>query len=64
MAVFLFLPIAQFDTTDGIYSFTAQGISTVEAAGIPFLMSESTYTGITGMTWDHTGLPNCPNDYR
>ena len=40
------------------------GISTVEAAGIPFLMSESTYTGITGMTWDHTGLPNCPNDYR
>lgn len=31
MAVFLFLPIAQFDTTDGIYSFTAQGISTVEA---------------------------------
>lgn len=40
------------------------GISTVEAAGIPFLMSESTYTGIFGMTWDHTGLPSCPNDYR
>ena len=35
MAVFLFLPIAQFDTTDGIYSFTAQGISTVEAVTTP-----------------------------
>ena len=37
MAVFLFLPIAQFDTTDGIYSFTAQGISTVEAMTTPVI---------------------------
>lgn len=31
MAIFLFLPIAQFDTPDGIYSFTSQGVSTVMA---------------------------------
>ena len=31
MAIFLFLPIAQFDTPDGVYSFTSQGVSTVMA---------------------------------
>lgn len=29
-----------------------------------FLVSESTYTGMTGVKWDHTGLPDCNNgDY-
>lgn len=31
MATFLFCPIAQFTTPDGIYSFTSQGVSTVMA---------------------------------
>ena len=31
MATFLFCPIAQFDTPDGLYSFTSQGVSTVMA---------------------------------
>lgn len=31
MATFLFCPIAQFDTSDGLYSFTSQGVSTVMA---------------------------------
>ena len=31
MATFLFCPIAQFDTPDGLYNFTSQGVSTVMA---------------------------------
>ncbi len=41
MATFLFLPIAQFDTPDGIYSFTAQGVSTVMAETAPVSTPES-----------------------
>ena len=53
MAVFLFLPIAQFDTTDGIYSFTAQGISTVEAMTTPVQDSAAavTQTSVFTPTW-------------
>lgn len=53
MAVFLFLPIAQFDTTDGIYSFTAQGISTVEAMTTPVQDSTAavTQTSVFTPTW-------------
>ena len=53
MAVFLFLPIAQFDTTDGIYSFTAQGISTVEAVTTPVQDSAAaiTQTSVFTPTW-------------
>ena len=40
------------------------GISTLEMIGLPFLMSESTYSSMFGMAWDHTGLPNCPKDYK
>lgn len=49
MAVFLFLPIAQFDTTDGIYSFTAQGISTVEAMTTPVQDKTSVFTPTWGV---------------
>ena len=53
MAVFLFLPIAQFDTTDGIYSFTAQGISTVEAMTTPVQDSAAAIaqTSVFTPTW-------------
>ena len=53
MAVFLFLPIAQFDTTDGIYSFKAQGISTVEAMTTPVQDSAAavTQTSVFTPTW-------------
>ena len=53
MAVFLFLPIAQFDTTDGIYSFTAQGISTVEAMTTPVQDSAAAViqTSVFTPTW-------------
>ena len=53
MAVFLFLPIAQFDTTDGIYSVTAQGISTVEAMTTPVQDSAAavTQTSVFTPTW-------------
>lgn len=40
------------------------GISTLEMIGLPFLMSESTYSSMFGMAWNHTGLPNCPKDYK
>ena len=50
MAVFLFLPIAQFDTTDGIYSFTAQGISTVEAMTTP-VQDSAAATSVFTPTW-------------
>lgn len=51
MAVFLFLPIAQFDTTDGIYSFTAQGISTVEAMTTPVQDSAAAVIQTSAPTW-------------
>ena len=53
MTVFLFLPIAQFDTTDGIYSFTAQGISTIEAMTTPVQDSAAaiTQTSVFTPTW-------------
>lgn len=56
MAVFLFLPIAQFDTTDGIYSFTAQGISTVEAMTTPVQDSAAaiTQTSVFTPTWEYS----------
>ena len=41
MATFLFLPIAQFDTPDGIYSFTSRGISTVMSEAVSISTPES-----------------------
>lgn len=28
-----------------------------------FLVSERAYTSLTGITWDHSGLPDCPSSY-
>ena len=41
MATFLFLPIAQFNTPDGIYSFTSRGVSTVISETAPISTPES-----------------------
>lgn len=45
VAIFLFCPIAQFDTPDGLYSFTSQGVSTVMAA--PAVTPDTTEAGAT-----------------
>ena len=54
MATFLFCPIAQFTTPDGIYSFTSQGVSTVmaEPAAIPAEAGAAiTQTSVFTPTW-------------
>ena len=52
MATFLFCPIAQFDTPDGLYSFTSQGVSTViaEPASTDFAEAAATVTKTTVFT--------------
>ena len=52
MATFLFCPIAQFDTPDGLYSFTSQGVSTVMAEpAAPEADATVTQTSVFTPTW-------------
>ena len=52
MATFLFCPIAQFDTPDGLYSFTSQGVSTVMAEpAAPEADATVTQTSVFTSAW-------------